>query len=138
MKRSAEQGQLKSKTRQPQPVISEEMKAWSTALEGETASWPRITERSFFGFTALYRGDKMFGCLPRTRNLEVANTIAFKLHSRSPKVEKQLQCDSRISSFEKEKSRWFTFLLSSDADLHGALEWLSVSYEAAAKHRKTK
>ena len=44
----------KAGQRHPQPAISEEMKAWSAALVTETADWPYISQRSFFGFTALY------------------------------------------------------------------------------------
>ena len=49
------------------PKISEEMKAWSAALAGEVGEWPHVSTRSFFGFTALYRKDKMFAALPRCR-----------------------------------------------------------------------
>jgi hypothetical protein len=36
------------------------------------------------------------------------------------------------------KARWFTFELSSDADLHSALEWLGIAYEVAGKKKKSK
>jgi hypothetical protein len=123
-----------------QPPITEEMKAWSTALASETAGWPHISQRPFFGFTALYRGEKIFGMLPRSCNLEAANKIAFKIERISPKNQKSLANDERITSFQMSKNRspapWFTFLLSSGSDLHGALEWLSISYEAAGKRTK--
>lgn len=114
------------------------MKAWSTALASETADWPHISQRSFFGFTALYRREKIFALLPRSRNIETANTIAFKLESPAPAVRKQLTDDGRIGSFQQENARWFTFLISSNADLHGALDWLGHAYDAARTIRKTK
>lgn len=128
----------KARQRHAQPAISEEMKAWSTALENETADWPQISQRSFFGFTALYRREKIFALLPRSRNIESANTIAFKLELPSAAVRKQLTNDGRIGSFQQENARWFTFLISSNADLHDALDWLGHAYEAARTIRKTK
>jgi hypothetical protein len=124
--------------RHGQPAISDEMKAWSTALTTETADWPQISQRSFFGFTALYRREKIFALLPRSRNLENANTIAFKLESPSAAVQKQLSNDGRIGSFQQENARWFTFLISSDADLHDALDWLGHACDAARTIRKIK
>lgn len=128
----------KARQRQAQPAISEEMKAWSTALVTETADWPHISQRSFFGFTALYRREKIFALLPRSRNIETANTIAFKLESPALAVRKQLTDDGRIGSFQQENARWFTFLISSNTDLHDALDWLGRAYDAARMIRKTK
>lgn len=126
------------KARHPQPAISEEMKAWATALATETADWPRTTQRSFFGFTALYRGDKIFAVLPRSRNLESANTIAFKIESPPVSIRERLGSDPRIGSMQKDNARWHTFLLSSNADLHDALDWLGDAYTAAGKRKKPK
>ena len=85
----------------PQPPISEEMKAWATALAAETADWPQLSQRSFFGFTALYRGEKIFAMLPRSKNLESANTIAFKIDTIPSNLRDRLQSDSRVGSIEK-------------------------------------
>lgn len=122
--------------RHAQPPISEEMKAWATALAAETADWPHLTQRSFFGFTALYRGKKIFALLPRSRNLESANTIAFKMESPTAALRNLLSNDARIGSMQHENARWFTFLLSSNADLHGALDWLGQAYTAAGQRKK--
>ncbi len=35
-----------------------------------------------------------------------------------------------------QKARWFTFELSTDVDLHDALDWLARGYEAAGKREK--
>jgi hypothetical protein len=128
----------KARQRHAQPAISEEMKAWSTALATETADWPHISQRSFFGFTALYHREKIFALLPRSRNLESANTIAFKLESPATSLRERLLSDGRIGSMQQENARWFTFLISSNADLHDALDWLGNSYEAAGKRKKSK
>src|SRR5579859_2550523 len=127
-----------ARQRQPQPAISEEMKAWSTALATETADWPHISQRSFFGFTALYYREKIFALLPRSRNLESANTIAFKIESPATSLRERLRSDGRVGSMQHENARWFTFLISSNADLHEALDWLGQAYEAARKVRKAK
>ena len=121
----------------PQPPITEEMKAWATALAAETADWPRLSQRSFFGFTALYRGEKIFAMLPRSKNLEGANTIAFKLETPTLKIQDRLASDSRVGSFQQENARWHSFLLTSNADLHDALDWIGAAYTAAGKRKKS-
>lgn len=122
----------------PQPPISEEMKAWATALAAETADWPQLSQRSFFGFTALYRGEKIFAMLPRSKNLESANTIAFKIETPPANLRERLASDRRIGSFEQENARWHSFLLSSNADLHDALDWIGHAYTAGSKRKKSK
>jgi len=121
-----------------QPPISEEMKAWATALATETADWPGLSQRSFFGFTALYRGEKIFAMLPRSRNLESANTIAFKIDTLPTNLRDRLTEDGRIGSIQEGNSTWRTFLLSSNADLHDALDWIGHAYTAAGKRKKSK
>jgi hypothetical protein len=118
------------------PKVSEEMKAWSAALAGETASWPQVASRAFFGFTALYRHDRIFALLPRTRAMETANALAFKLESPAPRLLARLKKDPRIGSTQMQKARWFTFELASSADLHDALDWVGRAHEAAGKSKK--
>ncbi len=93
--------------------------------------------RSFFGFTAFYRRDRIFALLPRTRGMETANSLAFKLDPPTAAVRARLEEDPHIGSKQMGKARWFTFELSSDSDLHGALEWLGMAYEAAGKNKKS-
>jgi hypothetical protein len=121
------------------PKISEQMTAWSTALSDEVGGWPHASARSFFGFTALYRGDKMFAALPRTRTIAGTNSVAFKLEAPASTVSARLRKDSRIRlwSAQTQKARWFIFELSSDTDLHDALDWLGRAYEAA-KNKKSR
>lgn len=127
----------KAKSRAPKlPPISEEMKAWSAALAAEVSTWPQVTTKSFFGFTALYRKDFMFAALPRTRSLEKTNAIAVRLETRSTAIRTRIEKDSRVDLAPMESARWFAFHLSSDHDLHDALDWIGLAYEAAGKKKE--
>lgn len=94
------------------------MKAWSAALAAEITEWPRAIARSFFGFTALYRGDHIFGMLPGTRSLGNGSLLAFRIDDISDRLKARLQKDPRTGVIDQNKTRWFTFELSCDADLH--------------------
>ena len=118
------------------PRVSEEMKAWSAVLAAESESWPLVTTRAFFGFTALYRRNKIFALLPRTRAMQTPNALAFKLESPSVRIRALLRHDPRIGSTQMQKACWFTFEMSCDTDLRAALEWLDRAYEAAGTPRK--
>jgi len=113
------------------PAVSEEMKAWSVALGAEIAGWPSVSSRPMFGFTALYRGKRIFAILPRTRGMETPNSLAFKLEDAGPRALARLRGESRIQTAVMRASRWFVFELSSDGDLKAALDWLGRAYEAA-------
>ncbi|MFZ0864700.1 MAG: hypothetical protein WCA27_10855 [Candidatus Sulfotelmatobacter sp.] len=114
------------------------MKAWSGALAAEVSDWPQVATRSFFGFTAFYRKDKMFAILPRTRGMETPNALAFRINTPSATNRVRLEQDPRIGSAEIKKARWFAFELSSDSELHDALEWLGRAYDAAGKGKKSR
>jgi hypothetical protein len=114
------------------------MKAWSAALADEISTWPKASARSFFGFTALYRGDLMFAAVPRTRALQTPNTLAFKIENVSTALRARLKKDSRVGSMSMRNARWFTFEISSDSDLHAALDWMGLAYEAARRKSQTK
>jgi hypothetical protein len=120
------------------PAVSEQMKAWSAALADELTSWPRVGARTFFGFSALYRGERIFALLPRTRAMGTPNTLAFKFESLTPQLRTRLDGDPRIGTTEMRAARWQTFELSSDSDLHDALDWLGLAYEAAGKPKKSR
>ena len=115
--------------------VSDQMKAWSSALAAELRDWPQLTLKSFFGFTALYRGKTMFGALPRTRSFQ-GNSVAFRLDHANRAILAGIEKDPRTAAFDKDKKRWFLFELSSDADLHGALNYLAAAFEAAPKETK--
>ena len=118
-----------------QPV-SEQMKAWSAALATEFRDWPQITQKSFFGFTALYRGKFMFGILPRTRSLFTTNAIGFRVERPAPTFQAMIEKDPRVAAFDKHKTRWFTFELDSDSDLHDAINYLGKAFDAARTLKK--
>ena len=120
------------------PLLSEQMKAWSTALAAGLTEWPQVTLKSFFGFTALYRGKTIFGLLPRTRSIFKGNAVAFRMEAANRPTQSLLEKDSRIAAFDKDKKRWFTFELSCDADLHDALDYLGRAFEAARNSKKKK
>jgi hypothetical protein len=114
----------------PRPQrVPEEMKAWAAALAGEMTTWPGVQSRVFFGFTALYRKNKIFALLPRTRALEPSNSVGFKLKS-TRQIVAQARTDSRVGYTQMQKARWFTFAVSAEADLRDALKWLQRAYEA--------
>jgi hypothetical protein len=120
------------------PPISEEMKAWSAALASEIGEWPQVATRSFFGFTALYRRDKIFAALPRTRAMGTPDSLAFKLEDAAPATRERLEADARIGTTQMQSTRWFTFTVGSNADLHGAVDWLAEAYSAAGKGKPSK
>ena len=86
-----------------------------------------------FGFSALYRGKRIFAILPRTRGMGSANFLAFKLEDAKPRVFRQLREEPRISTTVMRASRWFVFELTADSDLNDALDWLRRAYEAASR-----
>jgi hypothetical protein len=130
---------IKQRSSRPQlPKVSEQMKAWSSALEAEVTDWPHTATRSFFGFTAVYRKDKIFAALPRTRAWGTANSLAFKLPTANTGVQSRLEKDPRVGYTLMGKTRWFTFELSSDADLHAALDWIGEAYTVAGKSTSKK
>ena len=118
-------------TRPRLPKITEEMKAWSAALGTEVMTWPGVTARPMFGLTAVYRARRIFAVLPRTRCMDVPNSIAFKLESAGVRIRARAQRDPHISAFGMQTARWLSFEMNCDADLHPALQWLSRAYEAA-------
>jgi hypothetical protein len=118
------------------PPISEQMQAWSAALATELKDWPQSRQVVFFGFTALYRGRAIFGILPRTRCIESKNSIAFRIDAPIRKLRSALDADRRIGSIDRNNTRWFTFEMSSDSDLHDALNWLGSAYTAAARRKR--
>jgi hypothetical protein len=113
------------------PKISEEMKAWSAALTSEVRTWPNVSTRPMFGFTALYLKAKIFAVLPRTRGMESPNALAVKIGPAGTRALARARRDPRIGFTDAGKTRWLTFEMNSDSDLRGALEWLSRAYAAA-------
>lgn len=116
------------------PRVSEEMKRIAALLETEVLAWGGVTARPMFGMTGLYRDRSIFAALPRTRALDAPDSIAFRFPRRSPRMNSQLREDNRIVE-PAPGAKWISFLIHSEEDIHGALNWLSVAYrEAGKKH----
>jgi len=123
---------------EPWLPVSEQAKAWAAALAAEIREWPEVTQKSFFGFTALYRERYMFGLLPRTKSIFTANAVAFRFEPPNPKTKALLENDPQIAPFDKHRERWYTLELTCDADLHRALDWLGRACEHASKGKAQK
>ena len=80
----------------------------------------------------------MFAALPRTRLMATPTSLIFKLYCPPASLCRRLEADDRIAPFHNGKARWFTFELSSDSDLHAALDWLGLAYEAAVVKKNSK
>ena len=78
----------------------------------------------------------MFGILPRTRSVFRGNAVAFHLEGPNRATRALVEKDRRIAAFDKDRTRWFTFELSSDADLHQALDYLGRAFDAARSANK--
>ena len=83
-----------------------------------------------FGLRALYRGKKIFAALPNSRGFGPDASILIKFNPMPPALLKRAQSDIRVHTNSPGKG-WFSFTLVSDTDLHDALDWLSLSYQAA-------
>jgi hypothetical protein len=105
------------------------MKVWAAALATEMAAWPNVSTRPMFGFTAFYRGKRIFAILPRTRGMGSSSSLAFKLVNAGPRLRARVNKDARISTTIMQATRWFVFDVSSESDLRDALQWLSRAYE---------
>jgi hypothetical protein len=52
--------------------------------------------------------------------METPNSLAFKLESTRLRILTQLQHDPRVGATEMQKARWFSFELTTSADLRDA------------------
>lgn len=112
--------------------VSEEMKRLTALLEAEILAWPNVTSRPMFGLNGIYRGANIFAALPRTRAMDVPDSIAFRLLKRSRPVMDKLDKDKRIVASTPE-AKWISFVMESESDIHAALDWLALAYRQAAK-----
>ena len=114
--------------------VSEETRRWSALLESELLTWPGVIAKRMFGFRALYRGKTIFAALPNSRGFGPEPSIFLKFNSMPPAFLERAESDVCIHANRPGKG-WFSFALSSDTDLHDALEWLNHCYESAKKGR---
>ena len=114
------------------PRIPEEMRQWSDLLLREILGWPDVSSRPMFGMTAVYRGNTIFGVLPRTRAMDTPYSVSFRILSQNPTLKKRLQADSRILPSTHD-AKWISFELQSGDDLPDAIRWFTEAYRLTAK-----
>lgn len=125
-------GRHSGKRTRPRLVrVSEEMKQWSALLGAELERWPGVSTKPMFGFVSFYRGRNIFAALPKTRAMNSASSIIFKLHRASPRDLKELRRDPRAKVSGKGMAGWQSLEVASSDDLKHALEWLDRAYRAA-------
>ena len=112
--------------------VSEEMKRLAELLEAEMLAWPNVTSRPMFGLNGIYRGSNIFAVLPRTRAMDVPDSIAFRLLKRPRNIIDELRNDERIVASTAE-AKWISFAMESDSEIHAALKWLALAYRQAVK-----
>lgn len=113
------------------PRVSEEMKRLVEALEAEILAWPNVTSRPMFGLNGIYRGPNIFAVLPRTRAMDVPDSIGFRLLKRPPRVMHELGKDKRIGASTQD-AKWISFVMQSDSDIPAAVNWLALAYRQAS------
>ena len=114
------------------PRIPEEMRQWSDLLLREVLGWPDVSSRPMFGMTGVYRGNAIFGVLPRTRAMDTPYSVSFRVVSPNLSLKKRLRADSRILPSTRD-AKWISFELQSGDDLPDAIGWFEQAYRLAAK-----
>ena len=102
--------------------IGPEMQRWCALLEDEVSAWRQVHTRPMFGLVALYRGDRIFAALPRTRAAETANSLLIKL----PGVR-----SDRLAAASSPGKAWVSFEMESSDDLSKVLRLLQRAYKKA-------
>lgn len=120
-----------NRERPPLVKASEQMKAWAAALAAEMEAWPHVTTKAMFGMTGIYRKNKIFAALPRTRAFGSTTSVAFKVEGSGEKLLTKLKKDPHVTDTIMRTTRWLTYELESDEDLRSALNWLNKAYELA-------
>ena len=122
----------RSRPRPRLPRVSDEIKRLAALLEAEVLAWPSVTSRPMFGLNGLYRGRMIFAVLPRTRALDIPDSIAFRLPRQSQRITAEFRKDERIV-VSRPEAKWISFVIHSDSDIHDALNWLVLAYREAGK-----
>lgn len=121
--------------RAPLPRVPDEMRQMSEYLLRELQSWPAVTAKPMFGMDALYRGPAIFAVLPRTRAMETAYSVSFKLQRQTPAWKKELASDARIVTPNRD-ALWISFEVHSERDFADAVLWFGRAYEQARTSSK--
>jgi hypothetical protein len=108
--------------------ITEQMKAWSAALDAELQDWQGVTSKRMFGMTVYFRKRVIFAALPLTRAFETPTTVAFKLYRQRPETLRKLNDDPLISSSAREAPKWILLELHGEKDLRHAVKWFDFAY----------
>jgi len=118
--------------------ITEEMKEYSARLAEEVGTWPHVSLRPMFGFFGVYRKEKIFGVIPKTRTMDEGNAIWYKVWPAKTTRPKPGSKHARATARREEMEdmtvtgpNWKSFVVGSPADLHGAIEVLARAYESA-------
>ena len=109
---------------------SPQMEQFATLLATEILTWPNASTKPMFGMTALYRGNVMFGALPKTKTLWTKDSVMFKL-ANPPKICVHNLKDARIISSGKDGHKWHSFEMTEPEDLRDALNWFAIAYDHA-------
>ena len=117
------------------PRIPEEMRQWADLMLREILGWPDVSSWPMFGMTAVYRGDDIFGVLPRTRAMNTPYSVSFKILLWNPSLKKRLEADRRILPSTRD-AKWISFELQSGDDLPDAILWFTRAYRLTAKTRE--
>lgn len=133
MRKSSPTKRKKVKRARPKlPPISEEMKQWSAMLGQELSGWPNVTSRPMFGLLGFYRRKKIFAALPVTRGMKTSNSLIFRIKPMPPELLQRAEKEPRIDTDDRSPgAKWFSFEVSSTADLRDTLWWLNQAYERA-------
>jgi len=113
---------------------SEEMQRWSALLAEEIISWPAVRTKHMFGFLAYYRGDALFGILPRTRGFDSGGLLIVKFDPMPSRLLQRAERDPRLGTWTRfPRKGWFTFELTGEDDLRDALWWLQQAFACAGQ-----
>jgi hypothetical protein len=104
------------------PRVSVDMQRWSALLEEEVSGWRQVHTKPMFGLLALYRGDRIFAALPKTRAAETANSLLIKLPG--------VRGDRLIAASGPGKA-WVSFEMESSDDVSEVLRLLQRAYKKA-------
>jgi len=85
-----------------------------------------------FGMLGIYRGRKIFACLPTTRTLGwSSNSFLFKFHKASAALEKRIIGDPNLRRSKAGALGWTSFDLNSGEQIPKLLRWFHLAYERA-------
>ena len=121
---------MQRRARPKLPKVPQEMQQWSDLLLREILGWPQVTSRPMFGMAAVYRGNAIFGVLPRTRAMQTRYSVSLKIPHRNATLDKCLKADPHLLPHTS-NAKWLSFELQSGNDLPDAIGWFARAYRLA-------